>query len=151
MEFHMSDGETRIAEESFRPSLLLFWHKAQMVLTNRRILGSAPNTILGLIPMGKEDITQPLKNVSVISVSTKFRVFRFLIGIVLLLGGMSSGEAAGVVLGLIGVLFIALSFTAELWVGDSSGGGQDVDVSWLDKSAAEAFARRASAEAAAID
>jgi len=74
-----------------------------------------------------------------------------LIGIVLLVVGMSSGEAAGIVLGLIGVLFIALSFTAELKVGDSGGGSQEVDVSWLDKSAAEAFARRASAEAASID
>ncbi len=148
MEIVLAEGESIVREEAFNPSLVLFWLKSRLVLTNRRLLGTAPNTVLGLIPLGTTNITQPLKGVSQVAVSSKFRIFRFIIGLLVLIAGFGAGDVGGVVIGLVGLLILVLAFNAQLEIRDNSGSSQGLDVAWNEKAKAESFAAIVSAQLA---
>jgi hypothetical protein len=55
----LGKDEKSIREDVFTANLVLFWLKANYTLTNKRVTGDTPNTLLGLIPLGKAQIAQP--------------------------------------------------------------------------------------------
>lgn len=139
----MTEGEHQVTEESFSPNIVLAWLNAEIVLTNKRLVGKNPNTLFGVIPVGEDNINQPLKNVSNVRVSTNFRVLRLIVGIVFLLGGLStigSSVIAGMILLIIGAVLTLTSWLAELVVTDTSGRNNPISVSGLEKDRLSALA-----------
>lgn len=146
-EIVLGSGEHRVHEGVFTTNLVLAWHKARLVLTNKRLTGYAPNTLLGLIPLGGNEISQPLDRIARVHVSTKFRVFRVILGAIALIVGLgflgeSSGVATGLVLILIGALWVTTAWLAVLAVYDNSGNSSEIAVSGTQKNQLKQFAQR---------
>ena len=105
----LGKDEQKIKEATFTANLILFWLKANYVLTNKRVTGHTPNTLFGLIPLGKAQIAQPLKTIASVASSTKFSFLRLIIGVVfLIIGGSVIGSSffGGVILLILGAINI---------------------------------------------
>lgn len=136
MEIVLSQEETITGKQSFTTSLILFWLKANFTLTNKRLVGENPNTLIGLIPLGKNQITFPLKNIAQVSSSTKFYLFRFLLGIIVVflgIKGFSSSFMAGFILSLLGIGALVNSYVATFVIASNSGQSTIVPLSILEK------------------
>ncbi|MCD7101744.1 hypothetical protein [Pseudoclavibacter sp. 13-3] len=139
-------GEQQSAETAVRPSVIAFWLKTTLAVTNRRFVGSVPNTIFGVIPLGSETLSMPLGNVAGVTVNTQFSVGRAFLGLLLaVLGCICFGFGGGiVVLGIVLVIFglagLLNALSARLVVQNNAGGSRDVIVSIVDKGRIEAFA-----------
>ena len=77
-------------EISFSTSLLFFWIKGAVEVDNRFVKTNLSNTILGIIPAGKDQQSIPLKNISGSMLSTKYNIKAIIIGLILLLIGLNS-------------------------------------------------------------
>lgn len=121
----LSRDETIIKEVTFSPNLLLFWLKGHYVLTSKRLTGQRPNTLMGVIPLGKVNVSQPLKTIASVTCVSKFWFMRLLIGLVLLvfgLAGMSQGNYFfGLLFALAGVGFVLNCYTAYFDVTNNAG------------------------------
>jgi hypothetical protein len=122
---------------SVRPSLLAFWLRTNLTLTDTMVNGTTPNTIFGLIPAGKTDISQPLNRVSRVAVSTKFSAVALLVAVLCVLLAVSGDVVLMWVLALVAASVV---YRAELVITDSGGGKQEVSVSPLDRDAIQQFA-----------
>jgi hypothetical protein len=122
---------------SVRPSLFIFWLRSKLTVTDTMVNGTAPNTIFGLIPAGRNDISQPLNRVSRVQVSTKLSAGALLLAAIFAFLAVSTGSAVWWVLVLIAGV---ASYRARLVITDSGGGTQEVSVSPLDREAVQAFA-----------
>lgn len=60
----MLPGESIIRQQSFTPHLILTYLKTTVILTNRRLVVSSPNTIFGLIPHGYSVHTAPIESIT---------------------------------------------------------------------------------------
>lgn len=77
-------------EVKFSTSLLFFWEKGKVEVDNRFVKTNLTNTILGFIPAGKDQQSIPLKNISGAMLSTKYLFKPLIIGLILLIIGLSS-------------------------------------------------------------
>lgn len=135
-------GETNICEAQFSPSLLLFWLKADMAVTNRRFVARRPNTLLGVIPLGYQDVAFPLHNVASAGAAVRFSLWRAIIGALLAIGGLgslSSNGAVAIIILLIGLSLLANAASASLVLTNNGGGVSELHVSVLQKSKLEQF------------
>ena len=140
---HLGTGETEIASIKVMPSPLLFWLKVELQASEKRIVGRKPNTFLGLIPTGYENIMFPLKQVAGITVNTRVKPLRLLIGILFFLGGLSSDFAkGGFIISLIGAALVIGAMQAALVIQNTGGGKQDVEVSLFNKGDIQNFASK---------
>lgn len=90
----------------FSLSLLFFWIKGFVSVDSRFVKASKGNTILGFVPAGKDNQSIPLKNISSSMISSQYKIWPILIGIILMfssLGMMGDSFVGGVILFLIGV------------------------------------------------
>ena len=125
-----------------RPNLALFWLRTKLEVNAKGISGSVPNTILGIIPVGKKDISFPTRQISGVQVNTKFSVFALLAGI-LFASMIFSGSAGGAVIGvLFGVLFLGNAYTTQLVILNTGNGQETVKATWLDKAVLEGYAAK---------
>jgi len=134
-----------IKESVFRPNLVLSWLRSEMTITNKRVLGFSRNTLLGVIPLGKNEISFPLKNISSVSVSSKFYISRFIIGLILVLIGLSSiadSFFSGLLFIFVGALPLANSFVSRLIISPNSGNPTKLDVTFLDKDTIQSFSNQ---------
>lgn len=140
-------ASSAIAEVQVRPSLLTPHLRTTLSLGPDRIEGSMPNTLFGLIPLGKKTITQPLKGVSNVSVDTKVEGPRLVMGVLFAMLGIvllfvGDGSAALAVIAIVlGIALLLVSFRAELIISDASGSKLRVPASFLDRDPLEGFAR----------
>lgn len=91
---------------SFAISLLFFWIKGEVEVDSRFVKTNISNTILGVIPAGKDQQNIPLKNISGSMLSTKFFIKPFIIGLILFfigLGVMGDSFLMGLILILVGL------------------------------------------------
>jgi hypothetical protein len=133
----LGKNEQKIKEATFTANLILFWLKANYVLTNKRVTGHTPNTLFGLIPLGKAQIAQPLKTIASVTSSTKFSFLRLIIGIVFLIIGFSTMESSfigGVILLILGAVNILNCFTATFVITNNAGQSTGYEISILEKS-----------------
>ncbi len=138
----LGKDEQKIKEATFTANLILFWLKANYVLTNKRVTGHTPNTFLGLIPLGKAQISQPLKTIASVTSSTKFSFFRLIIGVVFLVIGfsvMGSSLPGGIILLILGAINILNCFTATFVITNNAGQSTGYEISILEKSKVIAF------------
>ncbi len=128
--------EKEIKKTAFATNLLLFWLKADFTLTNKRVLWKAPNTLLGLIPLGKNNLSQPLNTIASVFSSTKFYFKRFILAIIFLVIAYSMSNILFLILGVVNLLN---SYTATLVINNNGGKSLWCEVSIIDKSKVEAF------------
>ncbi len=108
----LGKDEQKIKEATFTANLILFWLKANYVLTNKRVTGHTPNTLFRIIPLGKAQIAQPLKTISSVTSSTKFSFLRLIIGVFLVIMSLESSFFGGIILLILGAINILNCFTA---------------------------------------
>jgi len=130
----LGKDEQKIKEATFTANLILFWLKANYVLTNKRITGHTPNTLLGLIPLGQAQVAQPLKTVASVTSSTKFSFIRLLIGLILVIAGFALIGSFGIILLILGAVNILNCYTATFVVTNNGGQSVGYEISILEKS-----------------
>ena len=85
----------------------------------------------------------PLKQVAGITVNTRVKPLRLLIGILFFLGGLSSDFAkGGFIISLIGAALVIGAMQAALTIQNTGGGKQDVEVSLFNKGDIQNFASK---------
>ena len=73
-EFTFAPGEKNIIGDRFSPSVILFWLKTSIAASATRIQYRSPNTLFGLIPLGSNTKTIPLRNVAGVETDSKMNV-----------------------------------------------------------------------------
>jgi hypothetical protein len=100
---NFSQEESIVESITVKPNPILFWFTVTFQLTNKRISLTDYNTLLALIPFGKNEITMTLKNVASVSVSSGFSIIRLLVGIILTVFGLNL-----LFDGIFGIIFLAI-------------------------------------------
>lgn len=106
-EFTFAPGEKNIIGDRFSPSVIIFWLKTSIAASSTRIQYTTPNTLFGLIPLGADTKTIPLRNVASVDTSTKFNLGSLVWGVVFLLiglGCLDSSVAVALVLILVAAI-----------------------------------------------
>ena len=135
-EFTYAPGEKNIVGDRFSPSVIIFWLKTSIAASSTRVQYRAPNTLFGLIPLGADTKTIPLRNVASVDTSTKFNLGSLVWGVVFLLiglGCLDSSVAVALVLILVAAANLANTMSASLVFHDPSGGANTITVSILEK------------------
>ncbi|WP_147802387.1 hypothetical protein [Alkalicoccus halolimnae] len=143
MKLKLGTKESLRREHAFHPNIILFWLRHRLYLSDRRFMGFKRNTLFWVFPMGKQEITYPVRNLVSVNVYTKFYFFRFVIGCFLLFASLILLESAltnaFIVLGL--ALFPLLHcFVSRLEVSPSNGDRQIIDVNILERQELQNFA-----------
>jgi hypothetical protein len=143
----LGKDEAIIKEITFSPNLVLFWIKAHYVLTNKRLTGEHPNTLFGVIPLGKVNISQPVKTIASVACVSKFWFKRLLLGLGLLVLGliMMSAEVpfiVGLFVALIGLGNLLTCYTAYFDVTNNAGQKLGCEVIITAQSEVEAYANQ---------
>ena len=113
-------NETVIHEEEMAVSMILFFLKIKVAVTNRRVVGQWPNTFLGLIPVGSSSVTYPLANIASVAAGTRVLVGSLIIGAILVLIGLSeTGDLWWLLV--IGMLLLVNAFPASFNVTNNAG------------------------------
>lgn len=142
--FMLAPGESNVSGVKVSPSLLTPYLKGELMCSSTRLVYKVPNTLLGLIPLGADENTIPLKSIASVNTSTKLKLARLLIGLLFLILGLSSISSSlpsAVILLLIAGILLAMSFPASLNVVNHAGGTTSVTVSILEKDALQKFAK----------
>ena len=129
-------GEKNIIGDRFSPSVIIFWLKTSIAASSTRIQYTTPNTLFGLIPLGADTKTIPLRNVASVDTSTKFNLGSLVWGVVFLLiglGCLDSSVAVALVLILVAASNLANTMSAQLDFVNQAGGRNSVKVSILEK------------------
>lgn len=104
--------------------------------------GRTPNTLFGVIPLGKVKITQPLKTVASVSSSTEFFLKRLIIGVILLGTGLyllGSSAFIAIILILFGAISVLGCYTTTFVLTNNAGESNGYEISILEKSKVEEF------------
>jgi hypothetical protein len=144
----LAPGETVAAAGEFKVSNILFFLRWRMAVTNRRLIGRTPNTILGIVPLGSNQVSYPLANIAGVATRRGYSVISFLIGLILLVGGFgstsgpNSSPGLGIVLIILGLLALAATIRASIQV--TNNGGQKIahGIAFSDRSAAQSFVNK---------
>ncbi|WP_209124417.1 hypothetical protein [Alkalihalobacillus sp. BA299] len=137
--------EQTIEKGVFRTNLLLPWLTTDLEVTTKRFIGYNRNTLLGLIPFGKNEVTFPLKNIASVSTSTKFHGKRFAFGLFFVLAslaGLSDNFASSVIFFLIGILPLLNSYTSTFKITNNAGESPTIEISILEKGNVQSFANK---------
>lgn len=135
-EFTFAPGERNVIGDRFSPSVVIFWLKTSIAASSTRIQYKSPNTLFGLIPLGADTKTIPLRNVASVDTSTKFNLGSLVWGLVWLfvaLGCFQSSVAIALILLLVAAANLANTMSASLVFRDPSGGANTITVSILEK------------------
>ena len=118
-EFTFAPGEKNIIGDRFSPSVIIFWLKTSIAASSTRIQYTTPNTLFGLIPLGADTKTIPLRNVASVDTSTKFNLGSLVWGVV--------------ILHIVAASNLANTMSAQLDFVNQAGGRNSVKVSILEK------------------
>lgn len=119
----------------FSVSLIFFWLKGEIEVDSRFVKTNLANTILGVIPAGRDQQSIPLKNISGSMLSTKYLVKPMLVGFVIALFGFSAmGNSffSGLILLAAGVFLILSSIQTTLKI-EKSGTPYEIHVPFFEK------------------
>lgn len=149
----LSKDEVLQREDTFTTNLVLFWLKTDFSLTSKRVMGHAPNTFLGMIPLGKSEFTYPLKNIAGIAASTKFHFVRLLVGLILVFAGFGvfdSSFIGAIILILLGLSPLANCYTSTFVITNNAGEAPIIELSILEKDKVAEFVGAANAAIAEL-
>ncbi len=127
----------------FLISNIWIYLKLKLTVTNKRLVGQRPNTLLGFIPVGTENISYPLSNIAAVQTSTRVSMSYLILGLLFVLAGLGVGvDKGGWFLIVVGALLLLGSYQAQLNVQNSGGGTIRHRISVFNKSSAQAFAQK---------
>ncbi len=143
----LAPGETVLVADAFRFSTIAFYLRTELVLTNRRLYATRPNTFLGLIPVGTARSNFPIENVAGVNAGTRFDVLGVIFGVVGLIFGIGAlmipnAAIVAVPLILLGAASIISSPKQSIEVTNSGGGSIQFPVSLLERGRTLEFASR---------
>ena len=144
----LAEGETLVRNESFGLSIARFFMKTKLALTSERLAGESPNTSFWLIPKGASEFNYPLSDVTAVATYTTRHTFRLIAGLALVVAGLWNGGALWF-LSIFGVLLLLTAFRVVLSVTNDVLLHSNMEVSLLDRRAAQRFASQISAVIAA--
>jgi Short C-terminal domain len=138
----LAPGELVAATGEFRVSNILFFIHWRMAVTNRRLIGRTPNTILGIIPLGSNHVSYPLANIAGVVTRRAYSLLSLIVGLFFLLaglGGLNTSASGGIILIVLGLLILVSTIRASIQVTNS--GGQKIahGIAFTDRSAAQGF------------
>src|SRR6266480_1966324 len=139
----LATTERVVKRDQFIFSLPYFFLKTTVELTDRRLVFERPNTMLGVIPIGKQKDTVPLRNVASVGTSTRIGFVQLILGILLaLVGGSQLGKptVGSIIVLALGVLLILNAFQAKFRVTTNGGDKHFARIAATEKSKAQAFA-----------
>lgn len=144
----MAKGEKGLYTRNVKPNLFLFWLTTRITVTNKRVVAKYPNTILGLIPLGYEEKSMPIKAIAGVSASFKVYAVRLVFFAILTLACLLLLVGDGnTFFSLLFTLFFgactANALSSALVLTNQGGGETEVKVSFLDKAAIEAVRDKA--------
>ncbi|QPC47632.1 hypothetical protein [Mangrovibacillus cuniculi] len=128
--------------QNFTTNLALFWLKTDLSLTNKRVIGYQPNTLLGVIPLGRNEVSFPLKNIASVSVSTKLHFVRLLVGLFFVfsaLGSIGNSFLGALLFLAIGLIPLLNSFTSKMTITNNAGQPVSMEISILEKDKVQNF------------
>lgn len=119
----LASDEQLIERKDFSFSLVLFFLKTKVAVTNRRFVGEAPNTWLGLIPVGSKQITFPLGNIASAGTSTRVKMRRIILGLILVIIGLAGAQESpgALVLALLGLVLFLSAFETAIDITNNAG------------------------------
>ncbi|MBD0328169.1 MAG: hypothetical protein ICV68_17230, partial [Pyrinomonadaceae bacterium] len=117
----LGQDETIQQEYHFSYSLLLFFLKSHFCITNKRLIVNYPNVFF-VIPIGNSTVTYPLRNIGGVKTKTEFKFMSLLVGVALLLIGLSDLKSLGLFLILFGVCLVIGAFRTVIAVASSGTG-----------------------------
>jgi hypothetical protein len=102
----LAPDEYVVAAGEFSQGNVLFFLKWRMAITNKRLVGRTPNTVLGVIPLGSTQVSYPIGAIAGISVGTRYSFFWALLGLLFLTTAAPGGRLnpVSIVLGLLAIL-----------------------------------------------
>lgn len=131
----LGKNENVISNNILSYSLVLFFIKCTFDITNKRLVGQVPN-LFWIFPIGTNNVTYPLKNIAGVKIDNKISIKRLIVGILLVLIGISKLSSLFIIL-LIGILLVISSYEIFLVVQNNSGASISYAVSPLEKSKAQ--------------
>lgn len=138
--FMLAPGEKDVYGQIFMTSLATPYLKTRLMCSSTRFCYSAPNTLLGILPVGKSENIVPIRNIASVSSGTKFFPLRALLGVVGIIGGISSlPNLFSFILIILGILFLLMSAPAQIIITNPAGGRTSLIVSVLEKSKLRCF------------
>lgn len=135
----LAPNERIVGQAGFMFSMSLFFLHSSLVLTDKRLAGSRPNTLLGLIPVGAEKVSYPLANIASVGTSTRLALLPMLIGVVLVLASLGNPGQLWLV-ALLGVVLVLGAFQAVFFVANNAGQRMNFKIALTDKGKAQSFA-----------
>jgi hypothetical protein len=133
-------NEKKITDIVFTKNIAFFWRKSRFTLTNKKLTGQVPNTILWIIPAGKYEIVHPVKSISSVGCTTKVHPVRFIFGIFLLLcAAVIHSFGSLIVYGVPASIMLLNSYTTKFEVFTNTARPQGFEVSILEKGKMKSF------------
>ena len=127
----LGEGESVTSSNEFKSNLLLFWLRTRVALTDRRVAAEWPNTtLLGLIPVGAQNMSVALSQIASTNTSTRVRPVKIILALILLLVGLGAlaESPAGVVIILLGVALGLRAFETSIAVTNTGGEKFDIEI-----------------------
>jgi hypothetical protein len=137
---HFAPGESNVSTAKFSPSVILFWLKTELGVTNTRVVSRRANTLLGVIPLGYAEETFPLASTAGVTVDVKFSLGRAIFGLIFfLISFQMLNNLFGWILLLLGLSMLLNALSARLTLKNSGGGSTSLQISILEKAKMEQF------------
>ena len=137
----LTKEEYVVSECTFCYSILLFFIKSSLYLTNKRLIAHIPNVVLFVFPLGSNTATYPLRNIAAVSTKTRFKFFRLILAFFLVTTGLAlvTESMLGVILLLMGALLAIESFIHSISMQSSSAAGVFYRIAFWEQSKARDF------------
>ena len=133
-------NEKKITDAVFTKNIVFFWRKSRFSLTNKKLTGQVPNTILWIIPAGKYEIVHPVKSISSVGYTTKVHPMRFIFGIFLLFcTAVIHSFGSLIVYGVHASIMLLNSYTTKFEIFTNTARPQGFEVSILEKEKMKSF------------
>lgn len=122
----LGKNESLVSEYQLAYSLTTFFIKSSFTVTDKRFITVFPSLILGIIPVGKTDISYPLRNIATVACHTEIVFPKLIFGIILFLVGFSilSQSFIGFLVLAFGIILVVSSFTTVIVVRNNAGARQ---------------------------
>jgi hypothetical protein len=136
-------NEKKIEDFVFTENIFFFWRKSRFSLTNKKLTGQIPSTVLWIIPAGKYEIVHPVKSISSVGCKTTVHHKRFIFGILLLFFAVVIHSFESLVIyGVAASAFLLNSFTTKCEVFTNTARPQEFEVSILEREEVKKFVKR---------
>lgn len=131
-------GETVVRAASFRPSLVIFWMRTEIVVTSARVVVRAADSLLGVVPLGYRDSSSVVAEVAPARVEVRFSAGRGVVALVfLVLGLVRIADPVGWTALLVAVALFLHALDATLVLQGGKGAIGDVHVALVEKGSLE--------------